>query len=247
MKHQEKKLDEHTWIIEEYDDNVSVYMYLLEGEKEALLIDTGLGAIPLYTICKELTDRPIRVALTHGHVDHIGGTGAFNEVWLAKEDEVLYHVHSELNMRNFFTKEELFPVKGELLYFTKHMVFELGKRTVEVIPTPGHSVGSVCFLDKERRWLFTGDTCCKAHVLLQMEYASSISTYRESIQCLWDRRQEYDITWPGHHDKPVKKQIIKDFLEAADGILNGTMEGKYTELPMGKARLLEYREIGIEY
>ena len=41
MKHQEKKLDEHTWIIEEYDDNVSVYMYLLEGEKEALLIDTG--------------------------------------------------------------------------------------------------------------------------------------------------------------------------------------------------------------
>lgn len=247
MKHREKKLDEHTWVIEEYDNKVSVYMYLLEGEKEALLIDTGLGAITLYTICKELTDRPITVVLTHGHVDHIGGTGAFDKVWLAKEDEALYHAHSELKVRNIFTKEELLPVKEQLLYFTRHMIFDLGKRTVEVIPTPGHSVGSVCLLDKERRWLFTGDTCCKAHVLLQMQYAAPILTYRKSIQYLWNRQQDYDITWPGHHDKPVEKQVIKDFLEAVDGIINGTMEGELTELPMGKARLLEYKEIGIEY
>ena len=41
--------------------------------------------------------------------------------------------------------------------------------------------------------------------------------------------------------------MIHDFLTAADGILDGTMVGVETELPMGKARLLEYKEIGIEY
>ena len=47
--------------------------------------------------------------------------------------------------------------------------------------------------------------------------------------------------------KPVEKQVIHDFLTAVEGITGGTMEGAWTELPMGKARLLEYKEIGIEY
>lgn len=51
----------------------------------------------------------------------------------------------------------------------------------------------------------------------------------------------------GHHSRPVEKQVIHDFLTAVDGILDGTMAGVETELPMGKARLLEYKEIGIEY
>lgn len=247
MKYRVEKLKEHTWLIEEYDDNASVYMYLLEGEKEALLIDTGFGTIPLRTVCEELTDRPISVVLTHGHTDHIGGTGAFDRVWLAEEDRELYQMHSRQEIRNIFTKEEVLPVKEQLLYFTENMVFDLGKRTVEMVKTPGHSVGSVCLLDRESRLLFTGDTCCKAHVLLQMEYADTMEAYRNSIQKLLNRQQEYDITWPGHHEKPVEKEILEQFLAATDGIIKGSMQGNEVELPMGKVRLLEYQDIGIEY
>ena len=57
----------------------------------------------------------------------------------------------------------------------------------------------------------------------------------------------YDLTWPGHHSRPVDRQVIHDFLIAVNGILDGTMEGVIRKLPMGEARLLEYKEIGIEY
>ena len=247
MKYRMEELNDQTWLIEEYDEKASAYMYLLTGTEKALLIDTGFGTIPLRKICESLTNLPVTVALTHGHVDHIGGTGAFEEVWLAKEDRELYAEHSKEKVRQIFTKDELLPVKGTCSYFTDEMGFELGDRSIKVVKTPGHSVGSVCFLDEKNRWMFTGDTCCKAHVLLQMEYAATMMEYRKSLQRLIDLESYYDITWPGHHSKPVEKQVIHDFLTAVDGILDGTMVGVETELPMGKARLLEYKEIGIEY
>ena len=247
MKDRIEELNDQTWLIEEYDEKASAYMYLLTGTEKALLIDTGFGTIPLRKICENLTTLPVTVALSHGHVDHIGGTGAFEEVWLAKEDRELYAEHSKEKVRQIFTKDELLPVKGTCSYFTEEMGFELGDRSIKVVKTPGHSVGSVCFLDEKNRWMFTGDTCCKAHVLLQMEYAATMQEYRRSLQTLISLENRYDITWPGHHSRPGEKQVIHDFLTAVDGILDGTMVGVETELPMGKARLLEYKEIGIEY
>lgn len=247
MKYQIEKLNDQTWCIEEYDGNASAYMYLLTGSGKALLIDTGFGTIPLKEICEKLTNLPVTVALTHGHADHIGGTGAFDEVWLAEEDRELYQAHSKESVRRIFTRDELLPVKEKCRFFSQEMVFKLGGRDICVVKTPGHSVGSVCFMDEKNRWMFTGDTCCKAHVLLQLEYAATMQEYRRSLQTLIDMESLYDITWPGHHSKPVEKQVIYDFRTAVDGILNGTMKGEDVELPMGRAKLLAYKEIGIEY
>lgn len=249
MQYRTEQLDQHTWLIEEYNETSSVYMYLLEGEREALLIDTGNGTIPLEEICRELTSLPVTVALTHGHADHIGGTGHFENVWIARADEPLYRLHSTDELRRIFAGAEYAPAKAaeELQFFEEGRVFDLGGRTVEVIATPGHSVGSVCFLDRERRQMFTGDTCCKAHVLLQLDHAAPIEIFLDSIRKLLDLQDYYDITWPGHHEKPVGKDVIRQFLAAAEGLLSGMMEGREMEHPAGKCRLLEYRDIGIEY
>ena len=40
MQYRVETLDSRTWLIEEYDENNSVYMYLLAGEEKAVLIDT---------------------------------------------------------------------------------------------------------------------------------------------------------------------------------------------------------------
>ena len=130
MNYHIEKLNEQTWLIEEYSNTASAYMYLLTGREKALLIDTGFGTIPLKSICEELTVLPVTVALTHGHVDHIGGTGAFEEVWLAKEDKELYEAHSREDVRHIFTQDELFPVKENCSYFESEMVFEIGDRPV---------------------------------------------------------------------------------------------------------------------
>ena len=137
MNYHIEKLNEQTWLIEEYSNTASAYMYLLTGREKALLIDTGFGTIPLKSICEELTVLPVTVALTHGHVDHIGGTGAFEEVWLAKEDKELYEAHSREDVRHIFTQDELLPVKENCSYFENEMVFEIGDRPVRVVRTPG--------------------------------------------------------------------------------------------------------------
>ena len=88
MEYRVTRIGEHTWLIEEYDGKVKVYMYLLSGNREAVLIDTGMGMIPLKEIAASLTDLPVKVLLTHGHIDHIGGTGAFGEDVYKRQDMI---------------------------------------------------------------------------------------------------------------------------------------------------------------
>ena len=77
MDYRVVQMDEHTWRIEEFDDTSSVYMYLLEGSERAMLLDSGLGMIPLDEITAELTLLPVDVLATHAHLDHIGGNSFF--------------------------------------------------------------------------------------------------------------------------------------------------------------------------
>ena len=57
-----------TWCIDEFGMDA---LFLLEGSEKALLIDTGTGLFDIPALVAELTDKPLIVALTHGHVDHI--------------------------------------------------------------------------------------------------------------------------------------------------------------------------------
>lgn len=83
-------IDAHTWHIE---DAFHDYMYLVEGEKCAALIDTGMGFRGLDETVRGLTDKPVIVLNTHGHLDHVGANGQFDKVYIMSEDEALMHEH----------------------------------------------------------------------------------------------------------------------------------------------------------
>ena len=100
MDYQIFQLDEHSWMIQEGQGTSAVYMYLLEGEKTAALIDTGMGMIPLGEITQSLTDKPIVGILTHGHFDHIGGSAFFIHVYLQKNEKNVYEYHGDKKFRS---------------------------------------------------------------------------------------------------------------------------------------------------
>lgn len=54
-------------------DDGRVRQFLITGPEEALLIDTGFPDSGVYSAVKALTDKPVKVALTHGDRDHTGG------------------------------------------------------------------------------------------------------------------------------------------------------------------------------
>ena len=246
MNYKIASIDAHTWMIEEYDETNSVYMYLLEGEERALLLDTGFGTIPLKQIVEELTEKPYIVLNTHAHFDHIGGNYAFEQVYMQEGDREIYEEHRRMVM------EQLPAEKGEnnreeMLWFSDEPVFELGNRTLELIHTPGHSKGCICVLDKEAKRLFTGDTCCKADVLLVFEGSTSVTEYQKTVKKLIDRRSDFSITWPSHHACPVSPDILDEFQEAADLLISGKETGHKEMSPFGEWIKFDYKDIGIAY
>ena len=63
-----------------------VNAYLLVGGDSALLTDTGNGSGNISAVVGTLTEHPVRVIATHGHADHLGGAGWFDEVLIHDAD-----------------------------------------------------------------------------------------------------------------------------------------------------------------
>ncbi len=239
------QLDPQTWLIEE-EAECNVYMYLLAGEDRAVLIDAGYGTIPLDELTGNLTDLPISVLCTHGHFDHIGGLGYFPAVRMHRADRELYREH-RLELRTIAPNGIAPETPEELDWFEGSISLDLGGRTLEVIPVPGHTRGCVAILDTERRWLYTGDTCCKAAVLLNFDHSADLATFRNSIVTILEKQDRYDTTWPSHHAKPVGKEIPEQFLEAADLLLEGKAQGTEIPHPFGAAHMFPHKDICIMY
>lgn len=240
MNYRITPLDETSWRIEEYDDANSAYFYLLAGTDRALLLDTGFGTVDVRSIVEGLTPLPLTVVNSHAHFDHIGANYQFDTVYLHPADEALYRLHRSRLPHDHPMTERLLPLaEGDR--------FDLGGRTLEVIEAPGHSLGSICLLDVERRRLFTADTCCKADVLLCLEYCGTVAQYAATIHKLQGMQDRFDITWPSHHAVPVENGILDQFAHAADLLLRGEDLGQPYPTPFGTFTRLAWGDIGIVY
>jgi len=271
------RLNENTWQICEGEGAGKAYMYLLMGEKAAALIDAGYGTIPLDSILNDivrenangvgdnLNGKNLYVLFTHGHVDHIGASGLFENVYMDSVDRPVYALHTDPEFSKFFLGDEKLVTKpkdvdevksldelfghemnGETLHSMEKNSkdgLDLGGRKLEYIKTPGHSVGSVSFYDVKNKWLFTGDTCCKADALLNLDFACDKTVFAESIKRVLD--VDFDITWPGHHECPVGRDVVEQFDEALTMIFEGRLPGEKVAHVVGDSIRYEYKDIAI--
>ncbi len=145
-------------------DPYSCNMYLVKG-RAAVLIDAGTGYDSKNTISQiwEALDgiRLKAVFLTHCHADHTGGLHDILEefgcpAYISQSEA---RVLSEADRRVSFADGLGVDLKpADCKTFMPDDVFNLGDHVLEVVPTPGHTAGSVCFFDRRTSDLFSGDT-----------------------------------------------------------------------------------------
>jgi hydroxyacylglutathione hydrolase len=129
------------------------FMYLLLGSTKALLIDTGDVADPkqmplAQTVLALLPEEsqskmPLIIVHTHGHLDHRLGDSQFEHI---PNIEI---VPTDLSsVRKYF---------GFSVWPNGLAQVDLGERTVDVIPTPGHYPSHVSYYDRQTGLFFSGD------------------------------------------------------------------------------------------
>lgn len=234
--HKINKLSDH---ITQITDPSGVYLFLVEGEKEAVLIDTGVGFVGLKEAVEGLTKKPLSVILTHMHPDHAGGAAAFDRVYLHPADknmaaEVALEVRMGYSMGSMWgaslTPADLIPAPGadkQYLPLSDGQIFDLGGITMEMIHVPGHTPGNCCVLFKEERSILFGDAC-NANTLLM--WGTTISQYKKSLQYLQTFRGRFDTVYYSHGPRPEGPgRALEDNIELCDRILNGTDDAIPTE------------------
>lgn len=145
---QAEQIAEGTWLVRSDGD----FSYVLEGDNEALVIDSGYGCGDIRAFCQTLTEKPIyNIANTHHHFDHTANNGRFDCAYMSADTYPLATVPFPSFEGINFPKD--YPVKligdGDTI--------ELGNRTLEVLEVPDHAEGSLIYLDRRTRILFSGD------------------------------------------------------------------------------------------
>ena len=208
-------------------------MYLVEGEDKAALIDTGSGFGSLKQTVEKLTDKPVIVLLTHGHVDHAMGAGEFETVYMNHNDDDIFKKHGQSSIRwdSLRMSEEYVEVvssdyietadAGRFYPLKEGDRFDLGGCTLNTYACYGHTRGSMVFLLEEERILFLGDACNSRTFMFQ-DYSLTISEYEKNLKELKEKTDgKYDTVFSFHGDGKLTKTVIEEVLEVCEDIRLG--------------------------
>ena len=126
-----------------------------------IIVDPGFDADILVEFLVEYHWTPEKVLLTHGHSDHIAGIPLLKKhfpelpVFISRNDadkltDPVKNLSAMLGLNVILDPADVLLAEGD--------VIEIFNEKLEVIETPGHTKGCVCFLNRHDNMIFSGDT-----------------------------------------------------------------------------------------
>lgn len=174
--------------------------YLISTEKSAIVIDPGFNSLKVTEFLKTNCDKERLILLTHSHFDHIGG--AYNlrnntntKIAIGEKDNGGLS-DTYINLSNKF-HAGLLPFSADILLKDSEE-YTVGDISFKVIHTPGHTVGSVCFLFENI--LFSGDTLFCESIGRTDFYGGNFNELERSIKKLY-LLDDNTIVLSGHGEK----------------------------------------------
>lgn len=203
------------------------FLYLLFGDRSAMLVDTGAGSADVAGAVDQAIERwsarhqgravSLVVLHSHGHGDHVAGDAQFR----TRANTTLVDA-SPAALTTFF---------GLKAWPDASTTYSLSGRPIDVIPIPGHEPASIALYDRRTGLLLTGDTLYPGRL-----YVRDGAAFAASVQRL--------VAFT--RDKPVA-HILGAHIENArtpylDYPQGTTYQPDEHPLELGRAQLLELNE-----
>lgn len=192
-----EQLDEQTVAIGEPRYWQYPVSYLILGEEQSLLLDSGSGRHDIRPVVNSLTDLPVTVTFSHPHFDHVGNHHRFDRVAMFDHPTLRSQVkdgcftpslgqHLKLGRPSFKVTE----------WWATGEVVDLGSRELELLHVPGHSPESIALLDRERGQVFLGDFLYNYEL-----YVDDLDEYLDSSEVLLSETEGSETLY-GAHGEP---------------------------------------------
>lgn len=222
--------------IYDIDESKLSTMYLIIGSERALVIDCGIGIGDFKSVIEQMTALPYDVVCSHAHVDHIGGRGQFDRIYLHKDDVSIIpdvttrfrknYKRSVMRITKRFYKSGLIPVEREpvVIPIEDNHIFNLGDKRVKVIHTTGHTLGSLCFHVVEDNVLLTTDNF-NPILFLFLPHTDTVENFIRSTEKVLSI-PDVKIYWGSHLRKPNSRQTLENALKNAKEIHSKQINSK---------------------
>jgi glyoxylase-like metal-dependent hydrolase (beta-lactamase superfamily II) len=194
-----EKVDCGTYIIAEPNGSEYNVNYLVVGTERAVLFDTGPGESNLAYLVDSLCNVPVTVLFSHFHYDHVGNIEEFEN--LAFID--LPYLHERADEEGNFTfefDEVLASSPSEVQvdeWWIPGEAIDLGNREIELINIPGHTWESAAIIDRDRKYLFTGDYMYTG-TLFAFLPGSDLTAYKQSAQLILNETDDEYVIFGAH-------------------------------------------------
>ncbi len=174
-----------------------------ENTRKAICIDPGEASPEVVDFVKNNDLDLSAICLTHGHLDHIGGTRFVHdnfpdaEILLHKDEEPLYFSLKQQPLAMGIPPHQL----GAMGFdyddpppVTRHVehseIVEIGDLKFEIRHCPGHTLGHIVLVEANERAVFTGDCLFSGTVgrtdLPGGSHEQLITSIRENVLSLDD-------------------------------------------------------------
>jgi glyoxylase-like metal-dependent hydrolase (beta-lactamase superfamily II) len=179
--------------------------YVLHDEtRECIIIDAACNTdaqwveLDNYITNNNLTIKDM--LMTHCHTDHVLGC-----YYVTDKYGIGYRIHPKgkffLGFVGDFAKAYQIHI-GKILepvgFFEDGEKITFGNSTLEVLYTPGHADGSVCFYNASQGFVISGDVLFKESIGRTDLPTGNYSTLKESIEKKLFALSESTLVYPGH-------------------------------------------------
>ena len=194
--------------IQQHSDNFT-YIIADEETSEAVVIDSSYNADEVIRTIKTQKLQLKYIINTHGHSDHTAGNSELQSFFGSK---IVAHKQSKMH-------PDLLVDENEIL--------NVGKISVKIIYTPGHTDDSICLLVDDKK-LFTGDTLFVGECGRTDFPGGNTKNMYESLNRLQKLNDNIEV-YPGH-----------DYGLKLSSTIGEEKKSNYTLQPRGLKEFIEF-------